>query len=61
MRIKIEKTALAIALSTVCGGAMAHGFVSLNDDGNIISRVALCHSVDSEGQAKKHGLWRYTV
>lgn len=52
MRIKIEKTALAIALSTVCGGAMAHGFVSLNDDGNIISRVALCHSVDSEGQAK---------
>ncbi|MCG9695258.1 N-acetylglucosamine-binding protein GbpA [Vibrio sp. Isolate22] len=52
MGIKIEKTALAIALSTVCGGAMAHGFVSLNDDGNIISRVALCHLEDSEGQPK---------
>ncbi|MFZ3408412.1 N-acetylglucosamine-binding protein GbpA [Vibrio chagasii] len=52
MRMKIEKTALAIALSTVCGGALAHGFVSLNDDGNIISRVALCHLEDSEGQPK---------
>lgn len=55
MRIKIEKTALAIALSTVCGGAMAHGFVSLNDDGNIISRVALCHLENSEGQPKNMG------
>ena len=52
MRIGIEKTALAIALSAACGGAMAHGFISLNDDGNIISRVALCHLEDSEGQAK---------
>ncbi|OCH68869.1 N-acetylglucosamine-binding protein GbpA [Vibrio splendidus] len=52
MRIRIQKTALAIALSTVCGGAMAHGFVSLNDEGNIISRVALCHLEGSEGQPK---------
>ncbi|MCC4782775.1 N-acetylglucosamine-binding protein GbpA [Vibrio lentus] len=52
MRIRIQKTALAIALSTVCCGAMAHGFVSLNDEGNIISRVALCHLEGSEGQAK---------
>ncbi|MCG9568685.1 hypothetical protein [Vibrio chagasii] len=46
MRIKIEKTALAIALSTVCGGAMAHGFVSLG-------RL--------RGTAEEHGLWQHTV
>lgn len=49
--MKTNKTILALLMSTISGGAMAHGFISLSDDG-FAGRAALCNSEYKEGQTQ---------
>ncbi|MEZ8613087.1 N-acetylglucosamine-binding protein GbpA [Vibrio sp. 10N.247.311.14] len=48
MKLEFKKSVIAVMLSTLSGGALAHGYVSLSEDG-LIGRAALCGSSQSEG------------